>query len=166
MSLDEIIKMDGIKGARRNFGNNRNNFGNNRNNFGNNRNNFGNRGRQMNRRNMFNNRRQFGSSGNFSKRLNGVQNRPMNSRDFRLQPSDSFRNRSAKLHISNLATTVNSDDIEELFSTFGTLIRAFVHYDQHGNSLETAEVVFEQRDDAVDARNKLNSVPLDGKCFN
>lgn len=159
MSLDEIIRMDGIKGPRRGGlgGDNRR------------RNNFGGGGRVAN----------GGDRRYEPKRLNGSEGLYTRNRSFgnggqnRFQSGGGFRNRqngggggnrrNATLHVSNLAPSVNSDDVEELFSTFGVLVRALVHYDQHGTSLGTAEIVFEQRSDAIEARNKLNSVPLDSK---
>lgn len=135
MSLDEIIRSERTRAPRQN-------------------------GFSMNRRNDFK-RRPFGKP--FGQSARGF-NRPF--RDFRHSNRSASngapRNRSSKLHVSNLASTVTTEDVEELFSTFGSVLRSFVHYDQDGNSLHTAEVVFEQRDDAFEARNKLNNVPLDG----
>lgn len=138
MSLDDIIRTEGI--GRKPFNRNRQNnrFNGNRN-FPNNRK-FGNRNYQNNRNN-FMNRNQW----------NGAP------RNFHYQP--------ALLHISNLAPNVTSEDLNELFSTFGNLNRSFVHYDQFGKSIGTADVEFERRNEAIQARNKLNNVPLDGKYY-
>lgn len=69
----------------------------------------------------------------------------------------------AKLLISNLDFNVTEDDIKELFSTCGPVLRHKLHYDRSGRSEGTAEVIFQNRTDAQKALQKFNNVALDGK---
>ncbi|KAL3845103.1 hypothetical protein ACJIZ3_002506 [Penstemon smallii] len=68
-----------------------------------------------------------------------------------------------KLYISNLDAGVTNDDIRELFSEMGELIRYAIHYDKNGRPSGSSEVVFARRSDAFQALKRYNNVQLDGK---
>lgn len=68
-----------------------------------------------------------------------------------------------KLYVSNLDTGVTNEDIRELFSEIGELVRFAIHYDKNGRPSGTSEVVFARRSDAFKALKRYNNVQLDGR---
>jgi len=115
-------------------------------------------GRQNSRGGYFNRAPQFYRPGPFSmRRGGGVVKRGMGIGFNRSIPT--------KLYISNLDFGVSNQDIKDLFSEFGRIRRFGVNYAQEGQSLGTAEVLFENRNSAMRAAEKYNNVTLDGRAM-
>ncbi|XP_059307343.1 THO complex subunit 4D-like isoform X3 [Lycium ferocissimum] len=68
-----------------------------------------------------------------------------------------------KVYVFNLDIGVTNEDIRELFSEIGELVRYAIHYDKNGCPIGAAEVVFARRSDAFQALKRYNNVQLDGK---
>jgi len=73
--------------------------------------------------------------------------------------------KSSKLAIANLHVSVTDQDIRELFSEFGVVKTAAVHYGSNGTSLGIAHVHFQKttKNSAAAAIRKYNGVHLDGR---
>ena len=73
-----------------------------------------------------------------------------------LQVSEQSDDHLTKILISNLEFGVTVEDIKELFSEFGRILRGVVNYDKSGRSLGTAEVTFGRRVEAIRALQHYN----------
>ncbi|RWS16498.1 THO complex subunit 4-like protein [Dinothrombium tinctorium] len=148
MSLDDIIKMEGIGGKRRDANRGRQSF----------------RGKGANRPG-------FGKM-TAPKRSSNRQTTPYarasqmgDKWQHDMFESGSRQKGDAHLLVTNLHYDVSDADIQELFAEFGPLRRAAVHYDKSGRSLGTADVIYEFKHSAIEAMKQYNGVPLDGRAM-
>lgn len=95
------------------------------------------------RRNYFNNR---------------INNRllPRNNFNFRKRRNFFYR----KLYISNLDPSISNNQLNELFSVVGELVNCYIHYDNMGNSLGTANVEYKYPESARRAVQELNGAQI------
>lgn len=75
------------------------------------------------------------------------------------------RQSKSKLIINNLDFAVTDDDIEELFVEFGPLRKVSILYNRSGRSSGAAELIFVRAEDAREAKEQYNGVPLDGRTM-
>ena len=67
-----------------------------------------------------------------------------------------------RLHITNLNTSLNNEELKKLFQQYGTLTRCGIHFDKMGVSKGTADIEFQNHEDAEKARSNLNQAEING----
>ena len=68
------------------------------------------------------------------------------------------QNQPTKLYISNLDFGVTNQDVKELFSEFGPMVRYGVNFSAAGRSVGSAEVFFKNKISAIKAIQKYNCI--------
>ena len=69
---------------------------------------------------------------------------------------------TSRLHITNLNTSLNNEELKKLFQQYGTLTRCGIHFDKMGVSKGTADIEFQNHEDAEKARSNLNQAEING----
>jgi len=67
-----------------------------------------------------------------------------------------------RLHITNLNKSLNNEELKKLFQQYGTLTRCGIHFDKMGVSKGTADIEFQNHDEAEKARSNLNQAEING----
>lgn len=70
-----------------------------------------------------------------------------------------------KLMISNFASSVSEEDLQQLFGAIGDLKSCELDYDKEGKSKGSGSVVFVNYNDAIKAIEEYNDRELDGKAM-
>ena len=60
---------------------------------------------------------------------------------------------------------VSNNDIQELFSEFGKLRSATIHYDRSGRSQGSADVIFDRKGDAIKGTKNFAAISQQARKF-
>jgi polyadenylate-binding protein len=71
------------------------------------------------------------------------------------------RDPKANIFIKNIPATATIKDLEDRFSSFGSIISSKISYDKHGNSLSYGFLQYEKREKALDAIKQMNGTVWD-----